>query len=99
MILGDTSVWIDHLRNRHRVLKQLLELGLVLTHSFVIGELACGNLKDRSYSLRQRAALRRAITATDEEVLDLMNVAGCGEPVLAGSTPTYWHLRWLVQHY
>ena len=47
MILVDTSVWIDHLRNGKQRLRILLEKGQVLCHPFVIGELACGNLKNR----------------------------------------------------
>jgi predicted nucleic acid-binding protein len=48
MILVDTSVWIDHLRNGNSTLSQILDDNGVLTHSFVIGELVCGNLKNRS---------------------------------------------------
>lgn len=48
MILVDTSVWIDHLRRRNRVLAGALERGLVLAHPFVIGELACGSLRNRA---------------------------------------------------
>ena len=47
MILVDTSVWIDHLRKNDQHLKYLLLEGEVVCHSFVIGELVCGNLKNR----------------------------------------------------
>ena len=47
MILIDTSVWIDHFRQANESLIDLIENELVLTHPFVIGELACGNLKNR----------------------------------------------------
>lgn len=40
MILVDTSVWIDHLRRNDAELTRLLDMGQVLTHRFVIGELA-----------------------------------------------------------
>jgi len=46
-VLVDTSVWVDHLRNGDAHLAQLLDTGRVLCHPFVIGELACGNLKNR----------------------------------------------------
>ena len=46
-VLVDTSVWVDHLRKGDSHLVQLLEKGRVLCHPFVIGELACGNLKNR----------------------------------------------------
>ncbi|MGP0075649.1 MAG: type II toxin-antitoxin system VapC family toxin, partial [Bryobacteraceae bacterium] len=48
MILVDTSVWVDHLRqNDPRLSKALLD-GQVLMHPFVLGEIACGNLQSRS---------------------------------------------------
>ena len=46
-ILVDTSVWIDHFRRSNRRLAGLLEEGMVVSHPFVIGELACGNLRRR----------------------------------------------------
>ena len=41
-VLVDTSVWIDHFRNRNEALENLLNQDLVLTHPMVIGEIACG---------------------------------------------------------
>jgi predicted nucleic acid-binding protein len=72
MILVDTSVWIEHLRVGSPGLARLLEHGLVLAHPSVIGELACGNLKNRSRLLADLAALPDAVEATDEEVLRLI---------------------------
>jgi predicted nucleic acid-binding protein len=72
MILVDTSVWIEHLRAGSPRLSRLLERGLVLAHPSVIGELACGNLKNRSRVLADLAALPGAVEATDEEVLRLI---------------------------
>ena len=48
MILVDTSVWIDHLRAGDTELAALLNGNQVLMHPFVLGELACGNLRNRS---------------------------------------------------
>lgn len=45
MILVDTSVWIDHLHSGDAHLSALLDHGMVQTHDFIIGEIACGNLK------------------------------------------------------
>jgi len=42
MILVDTSVWIDHFRSGVDALANVLESAKVMTHPFVIGELACG---------------------------------------------------------
>ncbi len=69
MILVDTSVWIDHLRSGEPALKNLLEAGQVRMHAFVIGELACGNLKHRASVLSLLRDLPAASEATDDEVL------------------------------
>ncbi len=47
MILVDTSIWVDHLRRGSPGLVQLLKKAEVIAHPFVIGELGCGNLKNR----------------------------------------------------
>ena len=44
----------------------------MLMHPFVLGELACGNLKNRGEVLRLLGALPAAPTATDSEVLGLI---------------------------
>ena len=46
-ILVDTSVWIKHLREGDKNLVRLLEQGFVACHPFIIGELACGGIKNR----------------------------------------------------
>lgn len=72
MILVDTSVWIDHLRDGSSRLEDLLVDGMVLSHPFVIGELACGNLAKRGEILSLLAALPRAGMADNDEVLHLL---------------------------
>ena len=69
MILADTSVWIDHLRAGDAELAALLNGSQVLMHPFVLGELACGNLRNRTEVLALLKDLPRAVLATDEEVL------------------------------
>lgn len=69
MILVDTSIWIDHLRAGDEHLCALLDHGRVLSHPSVVGELALGNLKNRSAILDAMSQLPRAQVATDEEVL------------------------------
>ena len=59
MILVDTSVWIDLFRSGVPRLAAALEKRLVVTHTFVIGELALGNLRQRDIVL---ASLRRLAT-------------------------------------
>ena len=69
MILVDTSVWVDHLRKSDRGLAALLTASNVLMHPFVIGELACGNLRKCDQILALLKNLPRAGVATDNEVL------------------------------
>ena len=69
MILVDTSVWVDHLRSNDAGLVAALEAGIVLVHPFVIGELACGNLKNRAEVLELLGQLPRAPVATNAEAL------------------------------
>ncbi len=69
MILVDTSVWIDHLRKGAPALAAALEESRVLLHPFVLGELACGNLKNRGEVLRLLSDLPTAPTVTDLEAL------------------------------
>jgi hypothetical protein len=74
MILVDTSVWIAHFRVGGSKLGDLLSQTLVMAHPFVIGELACGNLKNRAGILSDLEALPFAVSATHEEVMRLVDV-------------------------
>lgn len=76
MILADTSIWVDHLRTRDHALAALLEAGQVLTHPFVIGELALGSLRKRDVILQDLMALPKAKAASDEEVFVFIQTQG-----------------------
>ncbi len=69
MILVDTSVWIDHLRTGQPLLTQALQRNEVTIHPFIIGELACGNLKDRNTVLGLLAGLPCIQTLEEHEIL------------------------------
>lgn len=69
MILVDTSVWVDHLRKGDAHLAELLERAAVVSHPFVVGELACGSLANRGQVLQLLQNLPAAVTAEPEEVL------------------------------
>ena len=69
MILVDTSVWIDHLRAGDAQLAARLEAGEVCIHPFVLGELACGNLRNRSEVLGLLGRLPAVVAATDAEAM------------------------------
>ena len=80
MILVDTSVWINHLNPKDQNFNKqfsnhlvtLLNDNLVLGHPMVIGELACGNLKDRKTVLTDFKNLPNASVATDDHVLSFI---------------------------
>lgn len=69
MVLVDTSVWVSHLRDGNVGLEKLLNAGEVVCHTFIVGELACGDLKNRHEILTYLQSLTVAILAEDEEVL------------------------------
>ena len=72
MILVDTSIWIDHLRHGDAQLEHLLGCGQVLTHNFVIGELALGNLHKRQAILGLLGDLPKATQANDGEEFEFI---------------------------
>jgi predicted nucleic acid-binding protein len=69
MVLIDTSVWVSHFQEGNPQLEALLMKGRVVCHPFIIGELACGNLKNRKEILSLLEALPAATTADHKEVL------------------------------
>ena len=69
MVLVDTSVWVNHLRKGDIQLEELLFDGDVVCHPFVIGELACGNIKNRSEILALLQALPQTPTIDLAEYL------------------------------
>jgi len=69
VILVDTSVWVDHFRVGKQPLRTLLRDEEVLTHPFVIGELACGIVHNRGEIFRLLQALPEARVAEHEEVI------------------------------
>jgi len=69
MVLVDTSVWVSHFRDGNNELAKLLDDGRVLCHPFILGELACGNLKDRAVILSFLQMLPMGIEAAHDEVL------------------------------
>lgn len=72
MILVDTSVWVDHFRHANPGLASHLVNGRVVCHAFVIGELALGNLSNRSEILTRLSDLPRLPMAGHAEVLELV---------------------------
>ena len=69
MVLVDTSVWVRHLREGDPDLAQLLNNGEVMCHPYIVGELACGNLRKRHEVLFLLQLLPPATLASHEEIL------------------------------
>lgn len=69
MVLVDTSVWVDHFREGLPVLEQLLNEGEVVIHPFIIGELACGGLKNREEILSLLHSLPTSTVIESDEYL------------------------------
>ena len=69
MILADSSVWVEHLRMGSERLRSLLHSEQVFCHPLVVGELACGTLRNRQEILSTLRALPEARVAEPEEVL------------------------------
>ena len=72
MVLVDSSVWIEYLRNGDSTLERLLGSLQVQIHPFVLGELALGSLRERATILDALANLPRVLQAQDAEVLQFI---------------------------
>lgn len=73
MILVDTSVWVDHFRRGNKRLVSLLQEEQAVCHPFIIGELACGNLRKRPEILDLLSDLPSAQEANHFEVLHFLD--------------------------
>ena len=69
MVLVDTSIWISHFREDNSHLKKLLIDESVACHPFIIGELACGNIKNRKNIISLLHALPQTQVAENNEIL------------------------------
>jgi predicted nucleic acid-binding protein len=72
MVLVDTSVWVTHFRKGVPHLIKLLNEGNVACHPFVVGELVCGNLRNRGEILGLLKALPLCIWVDHDEVLQFI---------------------------
>lgn len=72
MVLVDTSVWVNHLRYGEPDLERLLNDGEVMCHPLVIGELACGSIRNRTEILSLLQIIPSATEATHDEALQFI---------------------------
>jgi hypothetical protein len=83
-VLIDTSVWIDHFRNRNDALVDLMGLDLALSHPMVILEIACGTPPaPRTQTLNHIGLLQPCSQASLSEVMafierEKLYGLGCG---------------------
>jgi hypothetical protein len=73
VILADTSIWIDHLRRGNAALTASLDRAEVATHPFVLGELACGQMRARNQILDMLAGLPSVAAVSDAEAMSFLN--------------------------
>ncbi len=76
MILVDTAVWIDHLNAPITELLDRLDTREVLVHPMVIGEIACGTMRDRAVILSLLQSLPRIGELTHDQVLKEIEAGG-----------------------
>ena len=69
MVLVDTSIWVAHLRKGDHQLEQLLMDAEVICHPFIIGELACGSIKNRTEILSLLKSLPSAPVLEFDELM------------------------------
>lgn len=72
MILVDTSVWLDHWRRSDPHLVQLMALDMVSLHPLVLGELACGGIRQRERTLARIRLLRPGPFLKNDDVLNFV---------------------------
>ncbi len=68
MILADTSIWIDHLRDRNTKMETLLGRGEIVMHPFIVAEIALGSLRNRQERLEELETLLEVRVAKLNEV-------------------------------
>lgn len=74
MILADTSIWIDHLRDGNADLAALLSAGGIACHPLIVAEIALGSIKARSEVLRLLDQLPTLPVAELDEIRSLIEI-------------------------
>ncbi len=72
LVLADTSIWVTHFRDGNKHLTQLLEQGLVACHPYIVGELACGSLKNRGEIIQLLEALPKVDILEHFEIMEFI---------------------------
>jgi predicted nucleic acid-binding protein len=72
VILADSSIWIDHLRSSSVEMARLVDRGKIVTHPYVVAQIALGSLRDRVRTLRPLEQLRQVRVAHIDEVRSMI---------------------------
>ena len=72
MILVDTNVWVEYFRGGAQHLEVLLNSGLVVTHEYVIEELALGGLKTRDKHFHLLSLLSCHVKVGHDEIMEFI---------------------------
>jgi predicted nucleic acid-binding protein len=73
-ILVDTNIWIEHFKSHNKDVAGLLEAGRIVTHPFIVAELALGGFRDRMETLALLDFLPELPVAELHEVRQLIEV-------------------------
>jgi len=71
-VLLDTSIWIRHFKESSDEVVRLLNDELVVSHEYVVAELACGSLKSREDTIGYLKALVTLPTVSINEAMILI---------------------------
>ncbi|HXR40022.1 MAG TPA: hypothetical protein VN776_13050 [Terracidiphilus sp.] len=74
MILADITIWIDHFRSENLEMRNQLLKKNIVTHPFIVAELALGSLRDRARTLAWLDFLPRVRMAQIGEVREMIEV-------------------------
>jgi hypothetical protein len=74
VILADTSVWIDHFRTENAEMRRHLEKKNIVTHPYIVAELALGSLRERAKTLAWLDRLPRVPVAQLREVRQMVEM-------------------------
>jgi predicted nucleic acid-binding protein len=72
VILADTTVWVDHLRNAEPTVSDLLRAEELVMHSSVLGEILLGNFRNRQAVAHALGEIPKVARASDEDVIRLI---------------------------
>lgn len=72
MILADTSVWIDFLRQSGEEMRNLLADGQIVMHPFIVAEVSLGSMRNRRKVIEELDSLREVSVAQLGEVRQMI---------------------------